>query len=213
VVIESKEQKKRKLRSRFAEVVDALKALDPSLTDVDVAVSVGSSGSAFSRYRSGERGVNPHLLTRLEAELAAWEAEMRGPAQAAGGVCLPYAGRVCAGSPVDVLDVQMGEKIVPPGLVPKGRAVVVTVAGASMAPVLHSGDVIVVGLDLEPRAGDLVCVTLPQSGTVVRRLVVVEGEQRLAAEADGFSPLTAAGPQVHVHGVVVGIAERRLRDD
>jgi SOS-response transcriptional repressor LexA len=214
VAIETQADRRERDRQRFIAALDRLRSMRDGLTDADVAKAVRSTGSSFSRWRSGTRPVNPHVLTLVEAELATWEAELQGApvgAQVAGSaMSLPLAGKACTGERVAWDGGDMGMVDVRAGLVPEGRACVVEVGDRSMVPTLWEGDLVVVGLEMHPIVGDMVCVTDDEQGTLVRRLVSQGGGPLLVAEAGGF-PSCEVGAHVVVHGVVTGIASRVFR--
>lgn len=124
---------------------------------------------------------------------------------------LPLIGMVNAGSAQNVDENRLGEVRVSRPFLPRGKAYVLKIEGRSMSPTLEHGDLVVVDVDAEPRPGDILVVTLPGQGTVVRQLVRRGKRLLLEAEAEGYEPYPRDEEEVLIHGVVHAIVGRTLR--
>lgn len=216
VAFETEEEKQERLRRRLSLVVGAFNSLGISTNAL--ANQIGTDQSTLRRQMSGARGVDQHLLYRLETELEKLKAD-----RAAKGllpedmepprvsVPLPLLGTVNAGSLAAVDEHKIRDVRVDPAHVPRGKAYVLRVEGRSMAPTLEHGDLVVVDVDAEPRPRDIVVVTIPGQGTVVRRLVVKGKRTLLEADGEGYEPYPRDEEEVLIHGVVHAIVGRTLR--
>jgi SOS-response transcriptional repressor LexA len=87
---------------------------------------------------------------------------------------------------------------------PDSPCVALRVAGDSMTPVLHPGDVILVGLHVTPRVGDLVVTRLADDGVVVKQLAASSRTRlELASLNPGYPPLTLRRDRATVIGTVI----------
>ena len=77
---------------------------------------------------------------------------------------------VAAGIGRELWDEECSSWVKLPSNVPKGNYVALKVSGESMLPLLHSGDVMVVRLDVPFSSGDIVVARLDDDGFVVKRL-------------------------------------------
>ena len=210
-------EKQMGLRSRLAAAVTDFNDLGVSTNGL--AVEVGVDQSTLRRQLSGTRSVDEHLLYRLERELDDLKAERAAkgalPAEydlPRAGVPLRLMGQAQAGTRDAAEEQDLGEVRVDPSQVPRGRAYVLRVEGGAMWPTLATGDLVVVDADAQPRSGEIVVVTIPGEGTVLRRLRVRRGKGLLEAEADAFGlPIPRDDEDVLLHGVVHAIVGRSLR--
>ena len=93
----------------------------------------------------------------------------------------------------------------PPGI-PTGRYVALTVAGESMLPLFHPGDVVLVKLGQQVARDTVVVARVPDGGYVVKRVgQVTRGRLELQSLNPAFAPVTVTREP----GVVVGTVVMR----
>lgn len=91
-----------------------------------------------------------------------------------------------------------------PDSVPDGRYVALTVAGESMLPALHDGDVVLVKLGPEIARGAVVVARRPEDGYVVKRVGAIgEREVELTSLNAAFAPVHIPRDERLVVGTVV----------
>ena len=91
-----------------------------------------------------------------------------------------------------------------PASVPDGRYVALTVAGESMLPALHDGDVVLVKLGSEIARGAVVVARRPEDGYVVKRVGAIgEREVELTSLNAAFAPVRIPRDERLVVGTVV----------
>lgn len=216
VALETENERQARLRLRLARVVEELRELGVSTNQA--ARQMGVDQSTLRRQMSGRTGVDEKLVYRLESEADLLKARLAAQGQLPEGVeaprigvPLPLIGLVNAGSLTSVEEHKIRDVRVDPAHVPRGKAYVLRVEGRSMSPTLEHGDLVVVDADAEPRPRDIVVVTIPGQGTVVRRLVVKGKRALLEADGEGYEPYPRDEEEVLIHGVVHAIVGRSLR--
>ena len=96
----------------------------------------------------------------------------------------------------------------PPGL-PTGRYVALTVAGESMVPLFHPGDVVLVKLGPAVARDTVVVARVPDQGYVIKRVGrVTRGRLELSSLNAAFPPITVPREP----GTVVGTVVMRWRE-
>ncbi len=131
-----------------------------------------------------------------------------GSAQGVQAVEVPLAGRIAAGSPIDVLP---GNEIVavPPLLTPRGDSFVLQVTGDSMIDDgILDGDFVVVSRRRVAENGEMVAALVNGEATLKRFYREGDGRIRLQPANERLSPIVAPAEDVEVQGVVVGLMRR-----
>jgi phage repressor protein C with HTH and peptisase S24 domain len=132
-----------------------------------------------------------------------------------GGAARPSAGRavplvelgVAAGPGRELWDEEPARWVALPDGLPEARYVALRVVGTSMAPMLRSGDVVLVRSDArgrEPRAGRVVVARHPDDGYVCKRVDAVEARRLVLGSLEpGHAPLALPRDPSLVVGTVV----------
>jgi phage repressor protein C with HTH and peptisase S24 domain len=186
------------------------------------------AAEARAADRASRRAGDAAFLARGEALLARAQARRLGvtrydrPAAAARaggrvreGVAVPAAGRavplvelgVAAGAGRELWDEPPARWVQLPDELPDARYVALRVVGTSMAPMLRSGDVVLVRADArgrEPRAGRAVVARHPDDGYVCKRVESVEPRRLVLASLEpGHAPVVLPRDPALVVGTVV----------
>lgn len=110
-------------------------------------------------------------------------------ARARGAAPLAELG-VAAGTGRELFDEPCDAWVALPEGLPPSRYVALRVVGDSMIPLLHSGDVVLVDLDRPVPPGAVAVAHHPDHGSVVKRLVRMDGDRwRLASLNPAYPPL------------------------
>jgi DNA polymerase V len=137
--------------------------------------------------------------------------EILGPATGGSGLTTPlYLDRISAGFPSPADDYIEASLDLNTYLIRNPPATfMVRVSGDSMTGAgIHDGDILVVDRSETPAHGKIVVAVLDGELTV-KRLVMQDGQIRLAPENPRYQPITVAAEQdLHVWGVVAGVVRR-----
>jgi phage repressor protein C with HTH and peptisase S24 domain len=110
-------------------------------------------------------------------------ADVMDDAAAAGAVaCVDLA--AAAGAGREIWDEPAEQWLALPAAVPRLRALALRVAGESMAPLLHSGDIVLVALGPTLARGRIVVARHPEDGYVCKRVDRVGRREVLLASLD-----------------------------
>jgi SOS-response transcriptional repressor LexA len=175
------------------------------------AAPPGGAGDRAARERpTRDRPAREHAAREHAArEHAAREHAARAAvARPADGWAVPVVDLgVAAGPGRELWDEPPARWIRRPDGVPEGRYLALRVVGTSMAPMLRSGDVVLVRADArgrEPRAGRVVVARHPDDGYVCKR-VAEAGARRLVLDSlePGHAPVVLPPDPALVVGTVV----------
>lgn len=128
--------------------------------------------------------------------------------RAAGEGCAPWEElAVAAGAGRELWDAPCERWVELPAGLPRGRGVryvALTVAGTSMAPLLHPGDVMLVRLTTRLARGVVAVVRRPDDGYVVKRVAALRaGRVELVSLNPAYRPIEVPRDESLVVGVVV----------
>lgn len=122
--------------------------------------------------------------------------------RAGAAPCLDLA--VAAGIGRELWDEECGSWIKLPGDMPRGNYVALKVAGESMQPLLHPGDVMLVRLEPVPSTGDVVIARVDDDQFVVKRVGrVTKLSIELLSVNPEFAPLQIARSSNSIVGTVL----------
>jgi SOS-response transcriptional repressor LexA len=158
---------------------------------------IGAFGLGVRRVDRGPEPVRPPVIGSI--------AGMIGAAREAHAAPLAEVG-VAAGSGRELFDEPCDTWVALPADLAAGRYVALPVIGDSMAPLLHSGDVVLVDLDAAVRPGAVAVARHPEHGYVVKRIERVadgQGSLILASLNPAYPPLSFAGGAGSLLGPVV----------
>ncbi len=214
----------------LADLVGGAVLADPGAAAWRDARFVGwLAGEARAADRASRRAGDAAFLARGEALLARAQARRLGvqryaaaaaPARAArrvreGAAAAPAAGRavpvvelgVAAGPGRELWDEPPARWIRLPDGLPEARYLALRVVGTSMAPMLRSGDVVLVRADArgrEPRAGRVVVARHPDDGYLCKRVDAVEARRVVLGSLEpGHPPVELPRDPALVVGTVV----------
>lgn len=171
-------------------------------------VGAASDGAVASAEPAGDsaaasvRGVHAAPTTRAPRGSLHGKASVHEATRA--GYAARFALGVAAGIGRELWDEPVDAWVELPDDVPPGPHVALTVRGASMTPLLHDGDTLLVRLGSNVAVGDVVVARRPEHGYVVKRVArVSRASLVLASDNAAFSDVTLPHDPALIVGVVV----------
>ena len=213
----------------LAELVGGAVLADPGAAAwSDARFVTWLAGAARATDRAARRTNDAAFLARGEAVLARAQARrlgvwryaapapaVRPPGRVREGAAAPTAGPVvpvvelgvAAGPGRELWDEAPARWLRLPEGMPAARYVALRIVGTSMAPMLHSGDVVLVRADArgrEPRVGRVLVARHPDDGYVCKRVDAVEARRLVLASLEpGHAPVVVPRDPTLVVGTVV----------
>jgi SOS-response transcriptional repressor LexA len=166
----------RTFASRAMALIDAQR---PSIGLRDAAPQSENQSEPLPLFSSVGQAARRHMAPRIEAAVAAG------------------AGRAIWDEPCDVW-------IHLPDEIPHGRYLAIPVAGNSMSPLFHGGDLVLVRLGSEYATGDVIVASHTDGGYVVKKVgLLTHDSVELVSLNSEYAPMDVARSELSVLGIVV----------
>ena len=169
-----------------------------AMTQAEIATRIGVDRSTYAKYENGQSEPNFEMTQKLASLFGVTVDFLIGnpPAEGTSGVWVPVLGDVAAGVPIEAVENIVDYEEIDTALAATGEFFGLRVKGASMAPRILEGDVVIVRKQDDAETGDTAVVLVNGDSATVKKIKKMPEGIQLIPTNPAYDPMYYTAAEV-----------------
>ena len=169
-----------------------------AMTQAEIATRIGVDRSTYAKYENGQSEPNFEMTQKLASLFGVTVDFLIGnpPAEGTSGVWVPVLGDVAAGVPIEAIENVVDYEEIDAALAATGEFFGLRVKGASMAPRILEGDVVIVRKQDDAETGDTAVVLVNGDSATVKKIKKMPDGIQLIPTNPAYDPMYYTAAEV-----------------
>ena len=169
-----------------------------AMTQAEIATRIGVDRSTYAKYENGQSEPNFEMTQKLASLFGVTVDFLIGnpPAEGTSGVWVPVLGDVAAGVPIEAVENIVDYEEIDTALAATGEFFGLRVKGASMAPRILDGDVVIVRKQDDAETGDTAVVLVNGDSATVKKIKKMPEGIQLIPTNPAYDPMYYTAAEV-----------------
>lgn len=169
-----------------------------AMTQAEIAMRIGVDRSTYAKYENGQSEPNFEMTQKLASLFGVTVDFLIGSPSPEGtsGVWVPVLGDVAAGVPIEAVENIVDYEEIDTALASTGEFFGLRVKGASMAPRILEGDVVIVRKQDDAETGDIAVVLVNGDSATVKKIKKMPEGIQLIPTNPAYDPMYYTAAEV-----------------
>lgn len=169
-----------------------------AMTQVEIATRIGVDRSTYAKYENGQSEPNFEMTQKLASLFGVTVDFLIGNPPAAGtsGIWVPVLGDVAAGVPIEAVENIVDYEEIDQALAATGDFFGLRIKGASMAPRILEGDVVIVRKQDDAETGDTAVILINGDSATVKKIKKMPDGIQLIPTNPAYDPMYYTAAEV-----------------
>lgn len=169
-----------------------------AMTQAEIAMRIGVDRSTYAKYENGQSEPNFEMAQKLASLFGVTVDFLIGspPTKGTSGVWVPVLGDVAAGVPIEAVENIVDYEEIDTSLAATGEFFGLRIKGASMAPRILDGDVVIVRKQSDAETGDTAVVLVNGDSATVKKIKKMPDGIQLIPTNPAYDPMYYTAAEV-----------------